>query len=137
MLNRRVMATAIIKKNGKYLMLKRSKHNKLYAGYWQFPEGGIKYGETSEQALRRELREETGLKVKRARLLGVRSSSIEYFRRKVWHFTRAFYLVEATGKLRLSGKHSELRWVTKDGLKKLRLLKGLKYGSFRSLLGRP
>ena len=29
---------------------------------WQFPQGGIKYGETPEQAMFRELQEETGLR---------------------------------------------------------------------------
>ena len=30
---------------------------------WQFPQGGIKHGESPEQAMYRELREETGLPV--------------------------------------------------------------------------
>lgn len=37
---------------------------------WQFPQGGIKYGETPEQAMYRELHEETGLKAEHVRVLG-------------------------------------------------------------------
>ena len=37
---------------------------------WQFPQGGIKYGETPEQAMYRELHEETGLKAEHVRILG-------------------------------------------------------------------
>jgi len=135
MLNQRVMVTAIIKKNGKFLMLKRSGHNKMYSGYWQFPEGGVKFGETPEEALARELREETGLRVKKAKLLGVRASSIEYFHRRLWHFIRIFYYAKVAGEIKLSNKHNEYKWVSKRGLGKIRLLKGLKYGDFRTFLG--
>jgi len=37
---------------------------------WQFPQGGIKSGETPEQAMYRELREETGLKPEHVQILG-------------------------------------------------------------------
>lgn len=134
MLNQRIMATAIIKKGNKYLLLKRSRSNKMYSNMWQFPEGGVKFGETPRKALKRELMEETGLKVKKAKLLGTVSSNIEYFHKKVWHFVRLLYKVEAKGKIELSNKHSECKWVTKREMKKMRLLKGLRYGDFSPLL---
>jgi putative (di)nucleoside polyphosphate hydrolase len=37
---------------------------------WQFPQGGIKQGETPEQAMYRELNEETGLEAHHVRILG-------------------------------------------------------------------
>ena len=37
---------------------------------WQFPQGGIKHGETPEQAMYRELEEEVGLKGDHVRILG-------------------------------------------------------------------
>jgi putative (di)nucleoside polyphosphate hydrolase len=37
---------------------------------WQFPQGGIKHGEAPEQAMYRELEEETGLKPGHVRILG-------------------------------------------------------------------
>ena len=37
---------------------------------WQFPQGGIKVGETPEQAMLRELQEETGLLPQHVRILG-------------------------------------------------------------------
>jgi putative (di)nucleoside polyphosphate hydrolase len=37
---------------------------------WQFPQGGIKYGETPVQAMYRELHEETGLKPEHVKVVG-------------------------------------------------------------------
>jgi len=37
---------------------------------WQFPQGGIKPGETPEQAMYRELREEVGLRSNHVKVLG-------------------------------------------------------------------
>lgn len=36
---------------------------------WQFPQGGIKYGESPEQAMLRELQEETGLRPEHVRII--------------------------------------------------------------------
>lgn len=134
MLNQRIMATAVIKKNGKYLLLRRSRSNKMYSNMWQFPEGGVKFGETPEKALRRELKEETGLRLKRAKLLGAVSSNIEYFHKRIWHFVRLVYSVKVKGKIELSDKHNEYKWVTKAEMKKMRLLKGFKFGDVKGLL---
>jgi putative (di)nucleoside polyphosphate hydrolase len=37
---------------------------------WQFPQGGIKFGESPEQAMYRELREEIGLKAEHVKIIG-------------------------------------------------------------------
>lgn len=51
-------------------------HNEVWWGKrarehsWQFPQGGIKYGETPEQAMYRELKEETGLNQEHVKVMG-------------------------------------------------------------------
>ena len=51
-------------------------HNEVWWGKrvrehsWQFPQGGIKFGETPEQAMYRELEEEIGLKPEHVKIIG-------------------------------------------------------------------
>jgi 8-oxo-dGTP diphosphatase len=55
---------------GRSLLLKRSMDSKNNPGKWDFPGGKIDPGETFDQALQREVLEETGLSVKIERLVG-------------------------------------------------------------------
>lgn len=45
---------------------------------WQFPQGGIKHGETPEQAMYRELEEEVGLRPCHVKILGRTSEWLRY-----------------------------------------------------------
>ncbi len=45
---------------------------------WQFPQGGIKHGETPEQAMYRELQEEVGLAPSHVKILGRTRSWLRY-----------------------------------------------------------
>ncbi len=58
----------IIKKENKFLIQKRPPHG-LLAGLWEFPGGKMKSGETREQTLRREIREELLCEVQALRFL--------------------------------------------------------------------
>ncbi len=58
---------AIIKRpDGKYLITKRAKTKAWAAGHFEVPGGGVKAGETSFEAVCREVKEETGLDVSAA-----------------------------------------------------------------------
>lgn len=56
----------IIIKNGEILLIHRFKQGDVY---WVVPGGGVEEGETLEEALRREMKEETGLDVVEFKLL--------------------------------------------------------------------
>jgi putative (di)nucleoside polyphosphate hydrolase len=85
---------------------------------WQFPQGGIKHGEAPEQAMYRELEEETGLKPEHVRILGrtrhwLRYEVPEKWVRRDWRGTyrgqkQIWYL------LRMTGRDCDIRLRTSD-----------------------
>jgi len=70
---RQNVAIIICNKNGQVLWAKRfGQHS------WQFPQGGIKEGETPEQAMYRELHEEVGLKSEHVKILACSRGWLRY-----------------------------------------------------------
>lgn len=75
---------------------------------WQFPQGGIKHGEAPEEAMYRELEEETGLKREHVKILGRTKSWLHYnvpshWVKREWRGTykgqkQIWYLLRLTGR---------------------------------------
>ncbi len=63
---------AIIKTNDDKVVLVKRK-NPPYKGWWALPGGIVEYGETVEEAVKREVKEETGLEVEIEKLVNVYS----------------------------------------------------------------
>jgi 8-oxo-dGTP diphosphatase len=61
----------IVQIDDKIVLIKRK--NPPFKDYWAFPGGFVEYGETTENAVLREIYEETSLKTKIKHLLGVYS----------------------------------------------------------------
>ena len=59
----KVVTAAIIQRNRSVLLARRSSDERL-AGFWEFPGGKVENGESPEECLARELREELGIGVK-------------------------------------------------------------------------
>jgi len=57
----RHIVNGMLLKDGEVLMARRSAHRKSYPSVWSFPGGHVEAGETNEQALVRELKEEIGV----------------------------------------------------------------------------
>lgn len=57
----------IRRSDGRYLITQRSMDKAWAAGWWEVPGGGVMAGETSLEAVIREVREETGLDVSHAK----------------------------------------------------------------------
>ncbi|ATA19372.1 8-oxo-dGTPase [Gibbsiella quercinecans] len=83
------IAVGIIRNARQEIFLTQRAADSHMAGFWEFPGGKIEAGETAEQALTRELQEETGIDVQQATPLEV----VEHrFDDRI--VTLHFYLVE-------------------------------------------
>lgn len=101
----------VLNKKGEALVTKRQDN---FA--WVFPGGGISDQEIPEEAVKREIEEETGVKIKVIRLVGI--YILDHFLLKRISF---FFLAEKIrGKeKRQKGEVLEIRWVNSEELKSL------------------
>lgn len=90
------VAGIIFDKTQRVLLMKRADN-----GLWGIPSGHVEPGETVEEAIIREISEETGLKVKVNRLIGVYSDPVSqvfsYPNGKVSHFITTCFECEVVG----------------------------------------
>ncbi|MCK5758493.1 MAG: NUDIX domain-containing protein [Clostridiales bacterium] len=95
----------LIQKNGKILILHKSD---VPGDVWELPGGRMDFGETAEETLEREIKEETGYDVKPVRLLDTWN-----FVKGELQITGIIYLCEIIGgKFLLSKEHDTFEWVT-------------------------
>jgi len=101
-------ANAIIVKGKKVLMVKRAREP--FKNTWMFPAGFIEYGEHPIETITRELKEETGLTLKKAEFFNIFQSEDDP--RSPGHFA-IFYLVEAEGSKIKTEKeeNKDIAWV--------------------------
>lgn len=109
---------AIIWKNGKILMEDRTK---IPLG-WACPAGHIDEGETPEQAVDREIFEETGLKIIKRKLLHQEEVPWHNCKRGIGVHYDHIFQAETTGKeLKESEEWKALKWFSPKELEKLAL----------------
>jgi 8-oxo-dGTP pyrophosphatase MutT (NUDIX family) len=118
-----IAGAAIHDGRGRIFMQRRSAHRSLFPGAWDIVGGHLEQGEGLIQALRRELLEETGWRLRRvADDLGVTSYAGEDGAER----HEADFLVEVDGDLNTprieAGRHLDPRWV--DRAEALALLDG-------------
>jgi phosphoglycolate phosphatase-like HAD superfamily hydrolase/ADP-ribose pyrophosphatase YjhB (NUDIX family) len=126
--NRPPIATVgalIFNSKNEALMIRTHKWSDL----WGIPGGKIKWGETSGAALRREILEETGLKISDIKFVLVQDCirSKEFYRDA--HFVLLNYTCRCAGKnprVKLNDEGREFRWVKLAGAKKMKLNKPTK-----------
>ena len=120
---KKVVNAIINNKEGKILLIKRK--GGIHSGKWAFPGGIIKKGETNEEALNREILEETGLKIKK-----ILKKIADYkYKRKNLEITKGTsYLVQVEKfEVTISTKEiSSFKWVDLEEIKKLDCVPGIK-----------
>lgn len=104
-----VAVKTIIVNEGKVLLLRRT-NNDSYAGLWEFCGGRLELGETLEEALLREVREETGLTIAIKRLLYATTVIISPKRQMV---LLNYLSTSNTNKVFLSDEHQDYLWATR------------------------
>jgi 8-oxo-dGTP diphosphatase len=114
---------AIIVCNGKILLEKRK--SEPGRGKWSVPGGLVELGESTEQAVIREVKEETGLDVENPELIDVVNNIILDANGKIeYHFVILDYFVKLRGgELNAADDAEELKWVALDEVEKYNITK--------------
>jgi mutator protein MutT len=108
------VAIAVIERGGRFLICRRHA-GKTFGGHWEFPGGKREPGESWESCLRRELREELGIRVRRVTPLGRLYHRLG--RREA--FFRVFRCAIAAGRPQPLAAQS-IKWVSPAGLRRHR-----------------
>jgi ADP-ribose pyrophosphatase YjhB (NUDIX family) len=120
----RVAAYGVIRRHGRLLQCRVAPGN-LGAGMWTLPGGGLEFGEAPEDAVTREVEEETGLL---ARITGVPvvhsdTGSWPFSGGRIpYHQVRFVYPMEVVGgaeRREVDGSTDELGWFTVEELRRL------------------
>lgn len=105
-MNIKVTVDAIIADNGRILFIKRGRDP--YKGFWALPGGFVEYGETTEEAVIREVKEETGLTCKILQLIGVYSAPDRDPRGHT--ISVAYAMIVESGRMSAGDDAQEARW---------------------------
>ena len=117
------VVTGIIRHNGKVLILKKSSRDHNYPNRWSFCSGFVKEFEPAEDAVLREIKEETGLKakiIKKGKLFQENDKKIKK------HWIIMPFLCEVKSKsIELDHENVEFRWINYKDIKKYPTVPGL------------
>lgn len=115
-----VAVGGIALRGGEILLIRRAQEPSK--GCWSVPGGRVEWGETLEEALLREMAEETGLTVQAGALAGI----VERRYPPDFHYVILdYYVTPQGGDLRPGGDVSDARWVPLAALPQLPLSDGL------------
>jgi 8-oxo-dGTP diphosphatase len=108
-----VTACALVDADNRTLLAQRP-HGKAMAGLWEFPGGKIEPGETPEDAIIRELREELGIEVASPCLAPLTFASHAY---ETFHLLMPLYICRKWKGFVTPLEGQQLKWVRKQALR--------------------
>lgn len=109
------VVAAIIHKDNCYLATQRGYDD--FEGMWEFPGGKIEEGESREEALKREIKEELDAEVKIEKLL----CTVDYDYPNFHLTMHCYHCSIGDGEIRLL-EHQSAKWLTKDELSEVEWL---------------
>ena len=130
-----VAITAIVKKDGKYLISKRSMQKKRFPGMWTVPGGNLEMKDyinlpkdTSahwynvlEKVLRREVKEETGLEIKNIGYI----TSMTFMKGESPMLIISLFAEHLNGEVKLNEESIGHAWVSLEEAKNYELIEGI------------
>ncbi|HNR34384.1 MAG TPA: NUDIX hydrolase [Candidatus Hydrogenedentes bacterium] len=125
-----IRVAAVIIRKGEILLARHERNGKRY---WVLPGGGVEYGESLEEALAREILEETHFKIRVGRLLFL-FDSIRYDGRR--HVVNICFRARITGgrlKVGREGRLVDVRFVPLKRLSRIRVCPDLSREILRQL----
>lgn len=132
----RIALTAIIHKDGKYLLVRRSLNKKAFPGKWTVPGGGMEVDDyinlpkttkdhwyfAIENSLRREVREEAGIEMAKVNYL----LDMTFIRPDgVPAVILSYYADYKEGEVKLNEENIDFAWVSFEEAQKYDLVEGL------------
>lgn len=105
------VVAAIIKKEDKIFITRRGYGE--FVDMWEFPGGKVEIGESSEQALKREIKEELELDISKLHYLTTVDYDYDTF-----HLTMHCFVCEISGGTLKLNAHNDAKWITYDDLDK-------------------
>jgi mutator protein MutT len=110
----RHIVNALLMRNGRVLMARRAPHRKAYPGRWSFPGGHLEPGETPDEALLRECREEIRISPTKFRfVISISDPNVPDSDPAVYHM---YAVAEWTGgePEPIGDEHTALEWLAFD-----------------------
>ena len=131
MKTRIIVVGIIVNEKGEVLLLKMPPDRGIYPGQWGVVGGGLEEGETLEEALAREVKEEVGLVVKRCERTiyfdEVRSKAFPDGHVEEIYMIYHLYHCECVGQVQLNEEWETFVWVSKNKLSSYDLNSATRY----------